>query len=126
MIAFVDLRTAADITTLEAATYPIPRDCPRCGRAGNRGTVIGHGRRRRTCLDEVRSSILIRRGWCRSCRGTITFLPRFLRPRGSYALSVMAAANPMSLVLADLDRSPDAATVRRWRSADPRAPTLSA
>ena len=112
------------------------RDCPRCSQAGCRGTVIGHGRRRRTCLDRDRSEIEIRRGRCRACGGTITFLPPELRPYRRYSVRIIGTTlrqlrrgvsyADLEVILYDPDRFPDFSTVRRWCRAFPRPPTTAA
>jgi hypothetical protein len=121
---------------LEGGSYPIPRDCPHCRRAGCHDSIKGHGRRPRTCLDERRSRITIRRGRCRACGVTITFLPPILKPYRRYAVPIIAGVirqlrsgvhySDLEIHLFDLDAFPDASTVRRWWRAFPRPPTIAA
>lgn len=80
MIVLLKLRPDRGPDALILAEYELPRDCPRCLGTGCRGSVIGHGRRRRTCLDQDGSEAKVRRGLCRACGGTITFLPSDLKP----------------------------------------------
>jgi hypothetical protein len=107
---------------LVLANYDLPRDCPRCSRAGCHGSVVGHGRRKRTSLDEDLSEIRIRRGRCRACGGTITFLPPSLQPYRRYAVPVIASVvkqrlravsySALKLVLYNPDIFPDLSTVQ--------------
>lgn len=98
--------------------------------------MIGHGRRDRTLLDEHRSEIRVRRGLCKACGGTITFLPLTVRPYRRYAVSVIAGVvrqrlrgvpySRFALVLHNPDVFPHLSTVRRWYRAFPRPPTTGA
>src|ERR1700687_5997812 len=60
----------------------IIRRCPIC----RRDSVVGHGRRRKQAHDEEHDWITIRRGICRPCGKTITFLPVFSLPYSHYSL----------------------------------------
>jgi len=97
------------------------RRCPVC----SRNSIIGHGRRQKQAHDEHHDWITIRRGICRSCRVTITFLPVFSLPYTHYSLiarsealrryfvegcSLEGAAPPAK----DPDRVADSSTLRRW------------
>lgn len=66
----------------DAAAEVIVRRCPVC----SRDAVIGHGRRRKQAHDEHHDWIRIRRGICRACGKTITFLPVFSLPYTHYSL----------------------------------------
>jgi hypothetical protein len=104
----------------------IPRRCPEC----SNDSVIGHGRRRKQAHDEHHDWIGIRRGLCKQCWKTITFLPLFSLPYTHYSLAVRSQAlqryfvQGCSLeqavpVVKDANRVPDVSTLRRWfRSLD--------
>lgn len=136
MIVILKAELVGDDEAIESARYPISRDCPRCRPSGCRGSVIGHGRRQRVALDTHRCGVLIRRGLCRACGGTITFLPPSLRPYRRYALGVIATAvrerlrgtvfGQIEIALHDLDAIPDVSTLRRWSRDFPRPPTIVA
>ena len=72
----------------DVAAEPILRRCPVC----SRDDVIGHGRRRKQAHDEHHDWIGIRRGICRACRKTITFLPAFSLPYTHYSLIARSEA----------------------------------
>ena len=117
------------------AKYALPRDCPRC-KGGARGTVIGHGRRQRNCLSESESEIRVRRGLCRTCGGTITFLPSFLGAYRRYTFPIIESVlqqrhqgrdyGSLLVHLHDSERYPETSTVRRWCKEFARAPTMPA
>jgi len=104
----------------------IPRKCPEC----SNDSVIGHGRRRKQAHDEHHDWIGIRRGLCKQCWKTITFLPLFSLPYTHYSLAARSQAlqryfvQGRSLeqavpVVKDANRVPDVSTLRRWfRSLD--------
>ena len=104
----------------------IPRTCPEC----SRDSIIGHGWRRKQAHDEDHDWIGIRRGLCKQCWKTITFLPAFSLPYTHYSLIARGQAlqrffvQGCSLELAvplvkNPDRVPDVSTLRRWfRSLD--------
>ena len=48
--------------------------------------VIGHGWRRRPAHDGVHDWILVRRGRCKVCEGTLTVLPAWCVPGAPYSL----------------------------------------
>jgi Domain of unknown function (DUF6431) len=114
----------SDWATLSAES--IPRQCPEC----LSDSVIGHGRRRKQAHDEHHDWIGIRRGLCKQCWKTITFLPLFSPPYTHYSLIGRSQAlqryfvQGCSLDLAvpvvkDANRVPDVSTLRRWfRSLD--------
>jgi hypothetical protein len=60
----------------------ILRRCPVC----EQDSIVGHGRRRKQAHDEHHDWIRIRRGRCRSCGTTFTFLPVFSLPYTHYSL----------------------------------------
>jgi len=66
----------------------LPRQCPACGQAA----IIVHGRRRRPAHDGVHDWILVRRGLCEVCGGTLTVLPERCVPGAPYGLSVRQEA----------------------------------
>lgn len=68
---------------IERGEYDIPRDCRLCKATSS---VIGHGIRERTCIGPDTDVIFVRRGKCKSCRTTFTFLPAFARPYSRYAV----------------------------------------
>lgn len=106
--------------------YAIMRRCPACEGSAGRDTVIGHGRRRRTCHSISTTGIVVRRGRCTRCGATITFLPCLVRPFHHYAVPVQAEAlerhggpdevawETAAPVVEDPDRYPSGSTVRRW------------
>jgi hypothetical protein len=103
------------------------RLCPHCLRE----SIIGHGRRRKQAHDETHDWIAIRRGLCKLCRKTFTFLPAFSLPYTHYSLLAWSEALRRYFVeqcsweaatpsLKDPDRVVDSSTLRRWfRSLDP-------
>lgn len=98
----------------------LPRQCPACAAVA----VIGHGRRRRQAHDGTHDWILVRRGICKLCGGTLTVLPGWCVPGAPYSLAarqqaLAALAQGSSAEQAapdcrDPDRLADASTVRRW------------
>jgi hypothetical protein len=109
------------------------RRCPVC----ERDSIVGHGRRRKQAHDEHHDWIGNRRGFCRSCGKTFTFLPWFSLPYTRYSLPAHRQALRRRFVeqrswegavptLKDPDRAPDPSTLRRWsRGLDPSQPALS-
>jgi hypothetical protein len=60
----------------------LPRQCPACEQVA----IVGHGRRRRQAHDAIHDSIVVRRGRCKVCGGTLTVLPCWCVPGAfSYA-----------------------------------------
>ena len=99
----------------------LPRRCPLCGKR----TIISHGRRLKHAHDERHTQIWIRRGLCRPCQKTFTVLPDWSTPSGIYSLLCRQQAWDLlrrsgsswerSIPnVADVSRSPDPSTVRRW------------
>jgi hypothetical protein len=99
----------------------IPRRCPVC----MQDSVVGHGRRRKQAHDEEHDWITIRRGICRPCGKTITFLPLFSLPYSHYSLIARSAALRRFFVdgrsweqaappVKDPHRIADPSTLRRW------------
>jgi len=109
----------SDWATLSAEC--IPRKCPEC----SRDSIIGHGQRRKQAHDENHDWIGIRRGLCKQCGKTITFLPPFSLPYTHYSLIARSQALQRYFVdgcsleqavplMKDPDRLPDVSTLRRW------------
>lgn len=110
------------------------RQCPVC----LRHSIRGHGRRRKQAHDQDHDWIPIRRGRCKPCHQTFTFLPPFSPPYGHYSLiarshalwsyfvegrRLQAAAPPLK----DPDRVADPSTLHRWfRQLDSSRPPFSA
>lgn len=98
----------------------LPRRCPACRQMA----VIGHGRRRRQAHDGRHDWILVRRGRCKVCGGTLTVLPAWCVPGAPYsllarrqALEQLAqgrSAEQAAPHCRDPDRLADASTLRRW------------
>jgi len=98
----------------------LPRRCPVC----KEETIVGHGRRLRQAHDPLRDQIWVRRGICRLCHKTFTFLPQWLAPSAHFTLHCrrqacerLAAGDPVEHALPhckDPARLPDASTLRRW------------
>jgi len=92
---------------VERGEYEFPRDCRACGEAG---AVVGHGRRDRLCHGPGSDRIVVRRGKCRVCERTFTFLPSFAMPRSRYAVD--AARETVMRFVSDpgarpMDAAPD-------------------
>jgi len=90
-----------------------------------RDSVVGHGRRRKQAHDEEHDWITIRRGICRPCGKTITFLPVFSLPYSHYSLIARSEALRRFFVegcswekaaptVKDPHRIADPSTLRRW------------
>ncbi len=99
----------------------LARQCPECVR----DSIIGHGRRCKQAHDEHHDWIRIRRGICKLCRKTFTFLPLLSPPYSHYSLITRSQAieryfgEGCSLDMAaplvkDADRIPVVSTLRRW------------
>lgn len=98
----------------------IPRRCPDC----QQESIVGHGRRRRQAHDGTHDWIWVRRGLCRLCRLTFTFLPDACVPRSPYSLLcwldalkewlLHRSAEPVAPAVKEHDRLVDPSTVRRW------------
>ena len=83
MILFIPPSAAQDSTEADwaAGAGRLLRQRPDCLSA-----IIGHGRRRKQAHDENHDWIGIRRGLCKGCRKTVTFLPSFSLPYTHYSL----------------------------------------
>lgn len=111
----------------------IIRRCPACCR----DSVIGHGRRRKQAHDEHHDWIKIRRGICRPCGKTITFLPVFSLPYSHYSLIARSEALRRYFIegysweaaapqVKDPNRVADSSSLRRWfRALDSSRPPFS-
>ncbi len=110
----------------------IPRQCPLC----LRHSIIGHGRRRKQAHDQDHDWIPIRRGVCRPCNQTFTFLPRFSPPYSHYSLIARSQALRRRFLegcsveaapsVKDPHRVADPSTLRRWfRRLDSSRPPFS-
>ena len=98
----------------------LPRHCPACGQIA----IIGHGRRRRQAHDGWHDWILVRRGLCNGCGGTLTVLPAWCVPSAHYsllarqqALGQLGRGIPVEQAAThcrDPDRLADGSTIRRW------------
>ena len=91
----------------------LPRQCPACQQIA----VVGHGRRRRQAHDAVHEAIVVRRGLCKVCRGTLTVLPGWCVPGALYSLPARQQALDrldQAPHCHDPDRLADPSTVRRW------------
>jgi hypothetical protein len=98
----------------------ILRRCPECGER----SIEGHGRRSKQAHDEQHDWIRIRRGRCRACHRTFTFLPVWSLPYTHYSLWCRAQAQRLRRLCRDLsssvppvrdpNRTPDESTVARW------------
>jgi hypothetical protein len=103
----------------EADREWLPRRCLSCGQVA----IIGHGRRRRQAHDDIHDWILVRRGLCKVCGGTLTVLPAWCVPRALYNLRArqeavqqarVVAAERVAVTCRDPDRIADPSTIRRW------------
>jgi hypothetical protein len=122
-----------DFDWAAAGGEPIIRFCPKC----LRDTIIGHGRRRKQAHDESHDWIETRRGLCKRCEETFTFLPVFSLPYTQYSLIARSQALRRYFLeqgswegavptLKDPDRVPDPSTLRRWfHSLDSSRPAFS-
>ena len=105
------------------AAEAIIRECPFC----LRDSIVGHGRRRKQAHDEKHDWIRIRRGICRRCDKTFTFLPFFSLPYTHYSLVARSQALERRFVdncsweeaapsVKDANRIADPSTLGRWFS----------
>jgi hypothetical protein len=78
----------------EECANVILRRCPVC----ERDSIAGHGGRRKQAHDEQHDWIPIRRGYCRSCGTTFTFLPPLSLPYTHYSLLTRCLALRRPLV----------------------------
>jgi hypothetical protein len=81
LIVFIP-RSGDECKPGEADSEWLPRQCPACQQIA----IIGHGRRRRQMHDAIRHWIVVRRGLCKSCDGTLTVLPATCVPGALYTL----------------------------------------
>jgi len=135
-IVFVSLSAAQSklkADWAEAGAEGLIRVCPAC----RQDSVVGHGRRRKQAHDEHHDWIKIRRGICKSCGKTITFLPVFSLPYSHYSLIARSESLRRYFVegrcweaaapaVKDAHRIADPSTVRRWfRALDCSRPAFS-
>ena len=122
VIIFISLSTIQGKTdwAITGAELPV-RKCPLCLTE----TIIGHGWRRKQAHDEDHDWICIRRGICKPCGTTFTFLPLFSPPYGHYSWIARSQAlcdyflegKPLESaapLVKDPDRLPSPSTLRRW------------
>jgi hypothetical protein len=83
---FNDISNETQRGRIEGGNYDLPKACPNCGAENS---VIGNGRRLRWCIGSNSAKIAVRRGKCKSCHKTFTFLPTFARPYSRYSISVI-------------------------------------
>jgi len=131
-ILFISLSAAQNKLSDWAALSCIQRRCPLCGQA-----IVGHGRRRKQAHDEDHDWISTRRGRCRPCHKTFTFLPQFSLPYTHYSLIARSQAlrrhflegcswEAAAPVVKDPNRIAAASTLRRWfRTLDCSQPPFS-
>ena len=92
-----------------------------------RDSIAGHGRRRKQAHDAHHDWIPIRRGHCRRCGNTFTFLPPLSLPYTHYSLLARCQAlrrrfaercswEEGTPTLKDPNCLPDPSTLRRWSS----------
>jgi len=105
----------------EGCDKVILRRCPLC----KRESIVGHGCRRKQAHDADHDWIRIRRGYCKCCRKSFTFLPPFSLPYTHYSLLAHVEALRRRFLecrswdeavptLKDSQCLPDPSTVRRW------------
>lgn len=105
----------------EAGAEVILRQCPVC----LRDSIVGHGCRRKQAHDQDHDWIPIRRGLCRPCHKTFTFLPPFSPPYTHYSLIARSQAlrryfvehcswEAAAPLVKDPDRVAAPSTLRRW------------
>jgi hypothetical protein len=122
-IVFIPLSAAQSKLNADwaEASEVILRRCPLC----SRDSIIGHGRRQKQAHDEHHDWITIRRGLCRPCQMTITFLPVFSLPYTHYSLIARSEAlrryfvegcswEAAAPLVKDPHRVADSSTLRRW------------
>ena len=132
-IAFSAAQSKREADWAEASAEVIIRRCPVC----SQDSIIGHGRRQKQAHDQQHDWITIRRGICRPCRKTITFLPVFSLPYSHYSLIARSEALRRYFVegcsweaatppVKDPHRVADSSTLRRWfRALDSSRPSFS-
>ena len=119
VIVFIP-RSGEECKPGQAQSEWLPRQCPACGQM----TIIGHGRRRRPAHDGIHDWILVRRGICKLCGGTLTVLPGWCVPGASYSLLARQqaldrlgqgySAEQAAPDCRDSNRIADPSTIRRW------------
>jgi hypothetical protein len=109
------------------------RVCPLC----LVDSIISHGWRRKQAHDDTHDWINYRRGRCKLCQRTFSFLPAFSLPYTHYSLIARSQALVRRFVehrswenaappLKDPDHLPDPSTLRRWcRGLDSSRPAFS-
>jgi hypothetical protein len=113
-------------------TNGIGRFCPTC----KCDSIIGHGRRSKQAHDESHDWIAVRRGICRLCKTTFTFLPWFSLPYTQYSLFARSQALRLRFVeqrgweeaapvVKDPNRLAAPATLRRWFASLDSSPSFS-
>jgi hypothetical protein len=123
VILFIPPSAAHDSTEADwaARVERLPRQCPDC----LSDSIIGHGRRRKQAHDENHDWIGIRRGLCKGCQKTVTFLPSFSLPYTHYSLVARGLAlqryyekrcslDDATPLVKDPNRVPSGSTVGRW------------
>jgi Domain of unknown function (DUF6431) len=122
VIIFIPLSTIEGKTDWATTGAEFPtRKCPVCLTEA----IIGHGRRRKQAHDESHDWIRIRRGICKLCGTTFTFLPLFSPPYGHYSWIARGHAlrdyflegktlESAAPTVRDPDRLPSPSTLRRW------------
>jgi hypothetical protein len=102
-----------------------------------RHSIVGHGRRSKQAHDQEHDWICVRRGRCKPCHQTFTFLPPFSFPYTHYSLIARSQALRRRFVegcsleasapsVKDPHRVADPSTLRRWfRSLDSSRPPFS-
>jgi hypothetical protein len=117
----------------KAGAEVIRRCCPVC----LQDSIVGHGQRQKQAHDEQHDWIGIRRGRCRPCHKTFTFLPPFSLPYTHYSLIARSQAlrrrflegcswETAAPAVKNPDRVADPSTLRRWfRSLDCSQPPFS-
>jgi len=83
---FNDMSSETQRGRIESGNYELPKTCPHCGAENS---VIGNGRRLRWCIGSNSARIAVRRGKCKKCHKTFTFLPTFARPYSRYSISLV-------------------------------------
>jgi transposase-like protein len=134
-ILFIPLSAAQynlDANGAQASTG-LMRHCPIC----SQDSIVGHGRRRKQAHDQHHDWIVIRRGFCKMCHKTFTFLPPFSPPYGHYSFIARSQAlrryflegrgwEDAAPTVKDPDRLADPSTLRRWfRQLDSSQPPFS-
>jgi hypothetical protein len=111
----------------------MPRQCPVC----EQDSIKGHGRRSKQAHDQQHDWIDTRRGVCKLCGKSFTFLPCFSLPYTHYSLLARSDALRRRFVegqsweasaptVKDPDRVAAPSTLRRWaRSLDDSEPPFS-